>query len=96
MSAAVTHPEDLPLGEVDLLDPTSYAEHGDIERIANDIVQKLLDKGDDATVEFVKNVSAPLPIAVIAWLLGVPIDRLHSNLVGGIKRLPIRYKLKAA
>ena len=28
--------------------------------------------------------------------LAGPVDRLHSNLVGGIKRLPIRYKLKAA
>jgi cytochrome P450 len=25
-----------------------------------------------------------------------PVDRLHSNLIGGIKRLPIRYKLKSA
>jgi cytochrome P450 len=24
-----------------------------------------------------------------------PVDRLHSNLIGGIKRLPIRYKLKS-
>ena len=23
-----------------------------------------------------------------------PIERLHSSLVGGVKRLPIRYKLK--
>ena len=28
--------------------------------------------------------------------LAGPVDRLHSNLVGGIKRLPIRYKLKPA
>ena len=28
--------------------------------------------------------------------LAGPVDRLHSNLVGGIKRLPIRYKLRAA
>lgn len=46
--------------------------HGDIERIAQDIVQSLLDQGDDVSVEFVEKVSAPLPIAVIAWLLGVP------------------------
>ena len=25
-----------------------------------------------------------------------PVDRLQSNLIGGIKRLPIRYKLKSA
>lgn len=45
--------------------------HGDIERIAKKIVDDLLDEGD-ATVDFVEKVAAPLPIAVIAWLLGVP------------------------
>jgi cytochrome P450 len=28
--------------------------------------------------------------------LAGPVDRLHSALVGGVKRLPIRYKLRAA
>jgi cholest-4-en-3-one 26-monooxygenase len=46
--------------------------HGDIDRIAREIVEKLLDRGDESVVEFVEHVSAPLPIAVIAWLLGVP------------------------
>ena len=46
--------------------------HGDIDRIAREIVEKLLDRGDGSVVEFVEHVSAPLPIAVIAWLLGVP------------------------
>ena len=46
--------------------------HHDIDRIAREIVEKLLARGDDSVVEFVEHVSAPLPIAVIAWLLGVP------------------------
>ncbi|HVH05738.1 MAG TPA: cytochrome P450, partial [Myxococcota bacterium] len=28
--------------------------------------------------------------------LAGPVDRLHSSLVGGVKHLPIRYKLKRA
>jgi cytochrome P450 len=46
--------------------------HGDIERIAKKIVDDLLESGDEQTVDFVDKVAAPLPIAVIAWLLGVP------------------------
>ena len=46
--------------------------HDDIERIAKKIVDELLDSGDEGTVDFVEKVAAPLPIAVIAWLLGVP------------------------
>jgi cytochrome P450 len=46
--------------------------HGDIERIAKQIVDDLLEMGSETSVEFVEKVSAPLPIAVIAWLLGVP------------------------
>ncbi|MBK7948947.1 MAG: cytochrome P450 [Deltaproteobacteria bacterium] len=53
--------------------------HGDIDRIAREIVEKLLARGDDATIEFVEHVSAPLPIAVIAWLLGV--DESDWNLI---------------
>jgi cholest-4-en-3-one 26-monooxygenase len=46
--------------------------HGDIERIGKEIVDGLLEIGDQGSVDFVEKVSAPLPIAVIAWLLGVP------------------------
>jgi cytochrome P450 len=49
--------------------------HGDIERIGKQIVDQLLQKsgpGEYGECDFVKEVSAPLPIAVIAWLLGVP------------------------
>jgi len=46
--------------------------HSDIERIAKNIVDGLLEGGDEGEVDFVEKVAAPLPIAVIAWLLGVP------------------------
>ncbi len=49
--------------------------HADIERIGKQIVDQLLQKsgpGEYGECDFVKEVSAPLPIAVIAWLLGVP------------------------
>lgn len=46
--------------------------HGDIDRIAKKIVDDLFECGDEASVDFVEKVAAPLPIAVIAWLLGVP------------------------
>jgi len=46
--------------------------HGDIERIGKDIVDALVRDSDRGECDFVKEVSAPLPIAVIAWLLGVP------------------------
>jgi cytochrome P450 len=48
---------------------------GDIERIGREIVDRLLEKsgpGEYGECDFVREVSAPLPIAVIAWLLGVP------------------------
>jgi cholest-4-en-3-one 26-monooxygenase len=46
--------------------------HADVDRIAKQIVEDLLEQGDEVTVDFVDKVSAPLPIAVIGWLLGVP------------------------
>ncbi len=46
--------------------------HQPIERIGREIVQKLMSRGDEGECDFVAEVSAPLPIAVIAWLLGVP------------------------
>jgi cytochrome P450 len=45
--------------------------HGDIERIGKEIVDALI-QNDYGECDFVKEISAPLPIAVIAWLLGVP------------------------
>jgi cytochrome P450 len=51
--------------------------HADIERIGREIVDTLGREVADSMAEsgecdFVQQVSAPLPIAVIAWLLGVP------------------------
>ncbi|HEB88100.1 MAG TPA: cytochrome P450 [Deltaproteobacteria bacterium] len=46
--------------------------HDPIERIGREIVEKLYERGDEGECDFVAEVSAPLPIAVIAWLLGVP------------------------
>jgi cytochrome P450 len=51
--------------------------HEDIERIGKEIVESLGREVADEMAErgecdFVEQVSAPLPIAVIAWLLGVP------------------------
>jgi len=46
--------------------------HQDIDDIARGIVDDLLQEGPEGTCDFVEKVAAPLPIAVIAWLLGVP------------------------
>lgn len=46
--------------------------HADIERIARGVVEELFAEGEEGECDFVEKVSAPLPIAVIGWLLGVP------------------------
>jgi len=46
--------------------------HHDIERIGAEIVDSLVGERDSGECDFVEKVSAPLPIAVIAWMLGVP------------------------
>jgi cytochrome P450 len=53
--------------------------HADIERIGREIVDSLgkeiadsLARDTSGECDFVEKVAAPLPIAVIAWLLGVP------------------------
>jgi cytochrome P450 len=45
--------------------------HADVDRIARKIVEDLYEQ-EEGEIDFVEKVSAPLPIAVIAWLLGVP------------------------
>ena len=45
--------------------------HADVDRIARRIVEELFEQ-EEGEIDFVEKVSAPLPIAVIAWLLGVP------------------------
>jgi cytochrome P450 len=46
--------------------------HEDIEQIGKEIVDKLVEETDSGECDFVKEVAAPLPIAVIGWLLGLP------------------------
>ena len=46
--------------------------HADIERIARGVVDDLFAEGEEGECDFVEKISAPLPIAVIGWLLGVP------------------------
>ncbi len=43
-----------------------------IERIGKGIVDDLFAEGDSGECDFVEKISAPLPIAVIGWMLGVP------------------------
>jgi len=43
-----------------------------IEKIGKDLVDKLYARGDEGECDFVDEISAPLPIAVIGWLLGAP------------------------
>jgi cytochrome P450 len=45
--------------------------HADVDRIARKIVDELFLE-QEGEIDFVEKISAPLPIAVIAWLLGVP------------------------
>ena len=49
----------------------------DIERIGAEIVDGLVKDSDTAECDFVEKVAAPLPIAVIAWLMGVPREDWH-------------------
>ena len=44
----------------------------DIEQIGREIVDGLAEGGLDGECDFVERVAMPLPMAVIAWLLGVP------------------------
>ena len=46
--------------------------HKPIEEIGREIVDLLVKDDVEGECDFVREVSAPLPIAVIAWLLGVP------------------------
>ncbi len=46
--------------------------HADIEHIGRDIVQQLIQDGKDGECDFVDRISAQIPIAVIAWMLGLP------------------------
>jgi cholest-4-en-3-one 26-monooxygenase len=44
----------------------------DIERIAVEILDDAAPAGTEAELDFVERIAAPFPLAVIAWILGVP------------------------
>ena len=46
--------------------------HAPIDQIGKEIVDALVKDSDSGECDFVEAVSGPLPIAVIAWLLGLP------------------------
>ena len=46
----------------------------DIERIAVEILDDAAPVGASGELEFVERIAAPFPLAVIAWILGVPRD----------------------
>lgn len=48
------------------------AQRADIERIAAEILDRAATGGASSECDFVERIAAPLPIAVVAWILGVP------------------------
>ena len=48
------------------------ARHADIERIAVEILDEAATGGALGECDFVERIAAPLPIAVVAWILGLP------------------------
>jgi cholest-4-en-3-one 26-monooxygenase len=47
---------------------------GDIDRIAVEILEEAAPAGASGDLDFVERIAAPFPLAVIAWVLGVPSD----------------------
>ena len=55
--------------------PRAVREQGDdIERIALEILDEAAPAGASGELDFVERIAAPFPLAVIAWILGVPSD----------------------
>jgi cholest-4-en-3-one 26-monooxygenase len=55
--------------------PRAVQEHrADIERITDEILDEAATGDATGECDFVERIAAPLPIAVIAWMLGVPRD----------------------
>lgn len=48
------------------------AQHDEVERITLDLLDRAATGADVVACDFVERFAAPLPIAVIAWMLGVP------------------------
>ena len=69
--------------------PRAVESHrADIERIAAEILDAAATGGAAQQCDFVERIAAPLPIAVIAWILGLPRDdwqlmfRLTNEVIG--------------
>jgi cytochrome P450 len=53
--------------------PRAVREQGpEIERIATDVLDAAAPAGSSGELDFVERIAAPFPLAVIAWILGVP------------------------
>jgi len=50
------------------------ARRDDIERIAVEILDEEAPAGTSGELDFVERIAAPFPLAVVAWILGVPSD----------------------
>jgi cholest-4-en-3-one 26-monooxygenase len=50
------------------------SQRADIERIAVEILDEAAPAGAAGELDFVERIAAPFPLAVIAWILGVPSD----------------------
>jgi cholest-4-en-3-one 26-monooxygenase len=64
------------------------AKLAEIERIAIDIIDDAVPAGTSGDVDVVASIAAPFPLALIAWILGVPSDdwrmlfRLSNEVIG--------------
>jgi cholest-4-en-3-one 26-monooxygenase len=50
------------------------ARHDHVERIARDVLDAAMPPGVSGELDFVERIAAPFPLAVVAWMLGVPRD----------------------
>jgi cholest-4-en-3-one 26-monooxygenase len=76
--------------------PTSVrAKRSDVERIAIEIFDAAVDSRGSGEFEFVERIAAPFPLAVMAWILGVPRDdwdllyRCSNEVIGREDPVPV-------
>ena len=48
------------------------ARQGDVDRMGTEILDDAATVGEGGECDFVERIAAPLPLAVIAWMLGLP------------------------
>jgi cytochrome P450 len=64
------------------------ARQDDVERMGTEILDGAVTEGGGGQCDFVERIAAPLPLAVIAWMLGLPRDdwallfRLSNEVIG--------------